>query len=296
VAHQKSKPTSKLNVRPPRRSNSLNWVLVVVAIAVVATISFAIERNRATPATADAASPPTPVPAAVMANFTGIPGTTWDNAGLAGATAPTFVGDAGGQGAKPVVLYIGAGYCPYCAAARWSMIAALARFGTFSGLTYAQSSASDVYPNTPTFSFYGATYTSPYIEFQTVELEGDVPLANGQYPQLQRPTVEQEDLIEKYDAPPYVARASAGGIPFILIGGHYMWSGSPFSPGVLDNQSQAAIAATLPTGTGDAAHAVLINANQFTATICAVDGNQPASVCNTPMIQTAIKALPTKIP
>ena len=34
----------------------------------------------------------------------------------------------------PEVLYLGAEYCPYCAAQRWTTIIALSRFGTWSGL------------------------------------------------------------------------------------------------------------------------------------------------------------------
>src|SRR5215471_17073708 len=34
------------------------------------------------------------------------------------------------SGGKPEMLYIGAEYCPYCAAMRWSMAVALSRFGT----------------------------------------------------------------------------------------------------------------------------------------------------------------------
>ena len=33
------------------------------------------------------------------------------------------------------------------------MVSALSRFGTFTGLTTTHSSTSDVYPNTPTFTF-----------------------------------------------------------------------------------------------------------------------------------------------
>lgn len=46
---------------------------------------------------------------------------------------------------KPTVLYIGAEYCPYCAATRWQMIIAFMRFGSFSGLEYMTSDPSDVY-------------------------------------------------------------------------------------------------------------------------------------------------------
>ena len=54
---------------------------------------------------------------------------------------------------KPEILYIGAEYCPFCAAQRWSMIIALSRFGTFSNLHFMTSSASDYSPSTPTFTF-----------------------------------------------------------------------------------------------------------------------------------------------
>jgi hypothetical protein len=32
------------------------------------------------------------------------------------------------------MLYIGAEYCPYCAAERWPLVMALSKFGTFSNL------------------------------------------------------------------------------------------------------------------------------------------------------------------
>ena len=34
------------------------------------------------------------------------------------------------SGGKPEILYVGAEYCPYCAAERWAMVVALSRFGT----------------------------------------------------------------------------------------------------------------------------------------------------------------------
>jgi hypothetical protein len=176
------------------------------------------------------------------------------------------------------------------------MIAALSRFGRFTGLTLTASSSVDVFPSTPTFSFFGSHYTSDYIELQTVELASSLIMANGHYQQLQKATAEQDALITKYDAPPYVDKAAKGGIPFILVGGRYMWSGSPFSPAVLDHHAQDAIAATLSAGAGSAAELILANGNQLTATICAVDGNKPADVCSDPVIRKAIEALPRKVP
>ena len=55
---------------------------------------------------------------------------------------------------KPELLYMGGEYCPFCAAERWAIAAAVSRFGTLSGLHFIHSSPTDVYPSTPTLSFY----------------------------------------------------------------------------------------------------------------------------------------------
>jgi hypothetical protein len=247
-------------------------------------------------AAAAASTPATPVPAEIMNQLENVPDSAWQRAGTKDATVPIFVGDSNSVDGKPVVLYIGAGFCPYCAAARWSMVTALSRFGKFTGLTLANSSAVDVYPSSPTFSFYKSSYTSPYIVFESVEQATDVQLPSGQYQRLETASPAQEALLMKYDAAPYIDASAAGGIPFTLVGGKYMWHGSPFDPGVLAGKSQAAIAATLAQASGDAAPPILSNANEVTAAICAVDGGKPAEVCTTPVIQSAIKALPNKIP
>ncbi len=276
-----------------------SWVLVLVALALVATVVLAVKHRTATREAAAAADPDTAtqaVPDSMMKEFESIPPATWAKAGTKGATMPRFVGDSQTANGKPVVLYIGAEYCPYCAAARWSVIASLSRFGKFSGLSLSESSVLDVFPGTPTFSFYGSHYESPYIELQTVELESNKMVGGGRYERLQTPDSLQDALITKYDQPPYVAGKAKGGIPFILVGGRYMWSGSPFSPELLSDWTQAAVAAWLPTGTGDAAQAILANGNAITASICAVDGNKPADVCSEPVIQKTIGALPSKVP
>ncbi|HEY5219510.1 MAG TPA: DUF929 family protein [Gemmatimonadaceae bacterium] len=285
----------RLSTRPGAAAAKL--LLVVVAVALVATIAAAVQRHNTlrpqAPVTAFAA--PIPVPATVMANLTNIPDSTWAHAGTTGAARPVVVAAADTVGGKPVLLYIGALYCPYCAAARWSVITALARFGTFSGLTLSASSSVDVYPSTPTFSFHNATYTSSYISLDAVEMQAAEPVGDS-YPLLDTLTLAQRALIAKYDGPPYLSKASAGGIPFMLIGSRYMWSGSPYSPSLLAGDTQASVAATLAGGTGDAAPAILANANVIAATICTVDGHQPKSVCTAPEILLAMKGLPTKGP
>ena len=81
-----------------------------------------------------------------------------------------------------MVTYIGAEYCPFCAAERWALTVALSRFGTFSGLAGTHSSSTDVYPDTQTLSFYGSHYTSPYLDFQPVEETTNQPVGGGTPP------------------------------------------------------------------------------------------------------------------
>ena len=79
--------------------------------------------------------------------------------------------EARGFDGKPLVVYVGAEYCPYCAAERWVMVMWLSRFGTFKNLSEIQSSSTDVCPNTDTFTFYKSSYSSPYIDFSPNEVE-----------------------------------------------------------------------------------------------------------------------------
>jgi Domain of unknown function (DUF929) len=220
-------------------------------------------------------------------------------------TVPTSVSDAVGSGAytgkiqtinpagpaltssgKPEMLYMGAEYCPYCAAARWAMIVALSRFGTFTGLTTVHSAvrngagSAEPNPDTPTWTFLHANYSSPYLAFSTVELQTNVPdTSNGSYTLLQTPSAAQEALINKYDAPPYAPSGDNGAIPFLDFGNKYVSIGTPYDPGVLDGLSWSTIATDLHNPNSPVAKAVLGTANYFTAAICKMTGNQPASAC-----------------
>ena len=112
-----------------------------------------------------------PVSAAVMEQVTSVGVTTLSAIGLPSSVTPpaTVSGSPLMLNGKPEVLYVGGEFCPFCALERWSLMVALSHFGTFSGVEYMQSSSTDVDPNTPTFTFANATYTSQYITFVAVE-------------------------------------------------------------------------------------------------------------------------------
>ncbi|MEU8225303.1 DUF929 family protein [Kribbella sp. NPDC048915] len=189
---------------------------------------------------------------------------------------------------KPKVLYIGAEFCPYCAAERWPVTVALSRFGKFSNLGTTHSASEDVFPNTATLSFHGASYTSQYLAFTGVETTTNEVEGNG-YKPLDTPTPEDQKTFDTYNKPPYVE--SDGSIPFIDLGGKYVGSGATYSPELLAGKTQAEIADALKDPSNPIAKAVDASANVYTAAICKLTNNQPANVCSTDTITAAAAKL-----
>ncbi|HVA83125.1 MAG TPA: DUF929 family protein [Candidatus Aquilonibacter sp.] len=171
---------------------------------------------------------------------------------------------------KPQILYIGAEYCPYCAAERWPMIIALSRFGTFSNLHFMTSSSTDYAPSTPTFTFYNSSYQSSYISFTSVETLTN-NLVNGTYPTLQTLSDSQSNIQSTFD--------SGGGIPFVDFANMSTLSGSTYAPTVLQGMNWTQIIAQLNNTNSTVSQSVLGSANLLTAQICKATNNTPASVC-----------------
>lgn len=196
-----------------------------------------------------------------------------------------------GSSGKPEVFYSGAEFCPLCAGERWSLVVALSRFGTFSALPQTASASTDNPPSLSTFTFYGSQYQSNYIDFESVEQYTNQQLGNF-YAPLQTPTSEQQQLINTYNAPPYVEQQYAGGFPFIDIANQYITIGPGLNVEVLANLSQKQIAARISDRTTDVAKNVLGAANYLTAAICQVTNDQPSSVCTQSSIVKLKQALP----
>jgi thiol-disulfide isomerase/thioredoxin len=181
---------------------------------------------------------------------------------------------------KPEVVYMGAEYCPYCAAERWAMVVALSRFGTFSNLRLIHSSGTDVYANTPTLSFYKSSYTSKYIRFSPVEMFSTKAIATNQYATLQKATAAETALMSKYDAPPYISSTDAGSFPFLDVGNQYLAIGAQYVPSDLANLSWTQVATDIRNPSSAVAQGVDGAANSITAAICKITKDAPAAVCN----------------
>jgi thiol-disulfide isomerase/thioredoxin len=211
-------------------------------------------------------------------------GTAGVQAGPSAITAPALTANG-----KPKMLYFGAEYCPFCAAERWPVTVALSRFGTFTNLGTTHSASADVYPNTATLSFHGATYTSQYLSFTGVEELSNVPSGNS-YEPLDTPTAEDQKIVETYNKPPYV-QGEGGSIPFVDLGGKFVSAGASYSPDVLAGKTQAEIADALKDPNSPIAKAVVGSANVYTAAICGMTNNQPANVCSTDTVKSAAAKL-----
>ena len=187
------------------------------------------------------------------------------------AGAPVFR-----QGGKPAVVFIGAEYCPYCSSERWPLVMALSKFGAFAGLRGSKSSATDVDPSTPSFTFYASTYSSRYVSFVADEMETSTEQL------LQAPTAQEQALVVKYDTTPYVPADDAGEnpIPFVYLAGRYVLTGTQFDGSALTGMNWATAATYLTSGANATSKAAEASAGYLVGDICALTHGQPVVVCS----------------
>jgi hypothetical protein len=229
-------------------------------------------------------------PAAVLA-VTSVSPAEWQRAPLGKTILPEPIqGPSLQQDGKPLVLYIGAEYCPFCAAERWAVVNALSRFGTWSRLGATASAAADIHPNTATFSFHGAGFTSPYVSFAGVET-GTNQRASGGYGKLDTPTAAQAATESTFGRDSQDRRP----IPFVDIANKYRIVGATYDVSLLAGKTLDEIAANLSNPNDSATKAILASANAITAAICDTTDNKPANVCVNPAI-TSIQQSPAVKP
>lgn len=224
-----------------------------------------------------------PAPAAVASAVTGVPSAVFDQVGVVqGLQAPTAIGKGTAltSDGKPQVLYLGDEWCPICATERWPLAVALARFGTFTGLKVTKSSSTDSYPDTNTVSFVGSTYSSPYLAFNPLEMQ-------DRYGKNLIPTPKAELSLQR--------SLGAEGVPFIDFGGKYKLNTASYNPGVLEGLTWQQIAADLTHPSGSQGQAVqqgiVASANQLSAVLCRLTGNQPAAVCTSTGVKVAASSI-----
>jgi thiol-disulfide isomerase/thioredoxin len=280
-----------------RRAHPILGALVPVGLVLLALVALVVVKTTSGPANAQpsvskvapgsagagAETGTSALPSGVLSAVTSISGTTFaaigDPSGVSAPTAtPKNTSTLDATDGKPEILYVGAEFCPYCAAERWALVVALSRFGTFSGLQATHSADGDIYPDTKTFSFYGSTYTSPDFDFVPVE-EQTNQMVDGSYTTLQTPTASEDAVLAKYDTTPYTSEP--GSIPFLDIANKFVSIGASYTPQVLQGLSMQTIAEQLNDKNSAVATAIDGAANQITAAITAATGAQPTTMAAT---------------
>ena len=254
-------------------------IAVSAVVAVVVLVGALVLASILAPKKTAAGS--SPLDPTVYATLTGVPVATFDTVGVGqgvsnppkAISAPALTADG-----KPRVLYVGAEFCPFCAAERWPFVVAMARFGQFTGLQATTSAAvPEAFPETPTMSFHGATYTSQYLSFTGVETQ-----TNTHQP-LDTLSADDQKVFDTYN--------SGGGIPWIDYGGKAASNGASYDTGLLAGKTQAEVATAIADPSTPISKAVLGSANAITAQLCQLTANQPAAVCTSPGVTAAAATL-----
>lgn len=191
------------------------------------------------------------------------------------------------DGHSPAAFYIGGEFCPNCGAERWAVVMAFDRFGTFSGLKLTTSSPYDADPSTPTFSFYGSTYSSRYITLATDEAVGNDTTALGTRKPLQPPTALESTLWQKYET----MFGQEEAFPFVDVGNRVFVVTASYDPGVLAGLSATQVASDLYRATAPSTEDIVATATYLTAAVCSLTGQQPAAACSVGVVQHAESAM-----
>lgn len=256
---------------------SASVAVVLALVVVVIVVNLTRSPAASTPATADPA---------IAREITTVPMAAYDvvGTGTAGGLKAITGQPELAVGGKPELLYMGGEFCPWCAAERWVIAAAVSRFGTLTGLHFIHSSPLDAYPSTPTLTFVSARYTSKYLEFVPVEWYGEKPDSATPFLHvyLQHPTLQQESLF---------ARNAGGSIPFVDIGNRYVLPHAQYLPSALAGLTWAQVAAEMRNPASRISKDIDGAANKITAAICQLTRNQPADVCTSAGVTTASRSI-----
>lgn len=289
-------PPAAPAARPPlTRTARFAWVAVVVIVAlVIALVVVALTHTTVIERGAE----PAPVATSALAELASLPASAFDAVGVSAPTSGVrlpHVVPAGTpeltSGGKPLVFYTGAEYCPFCAAERWALVVALSRFGHFTTLYETSSSGTSAFPSTPTFTFAGAVYTSPYVAFTGVEQYSTATASGGGFARISTLAPDQQALVDRFDHP-----VAAEPFPFVDVANRLVGTAAGFSPAVLHGLSQGAIIAGLDAPSTPAAQGIVAAADALSAGVCAATGQRPAAVCTSRGVVGADRALHLAVP
>lgn len=252
-----------------RRNRLYGVVAIVAVIAIVAVVVIV------SVASGGGGKPRQPAPAAAVSQMKNIPMSTLVAAVKKVSPSNLYYASPAAGGAltaqgKPEILFIGAEYCPICAAERWPMTMALMKFGTFTNLQQTHSAQAD--GDAGTWSYYGAAYTSQYLTFKPYELYTNQPSGNG-YKSL--------DSLPAADQRIWTANLGQNvSFPFIDFAGKEVLTSAQYNPQLIYYHDFNYVLGSVGSNDNSVGAQIDAAAAVFTKYICGLTGDKPGSVCS----------------
>ncbi|HEY1831374.1 MAG TPA: DUF929 family protein [Acidimicrobiales bacterium] len=269
-------------VPPIHQIRRLYVALGLVVVALILLGALILIRHDSTPQNSGSSESFSAAPGSLVSSLAQIPSSVSNSVGVTSPTYPVTAPHSVKSGAawtvtkadgvRPVVFFYGAEFDPYAAAQRWPLIVALSRFGSFGQLGLVQSSATEVFSNLSSFTFWDSSYSSRWISLRTVERYGSVDPTGARYVGLQKPDATEASAISAFDTSPTT-------FPLLDIGNRFIQIGASYTPSALAGLTQAAIANDLTYPTNPITQAVETSANEITAAICSATDEKPGAVC-----------------
>jgi hypothetical protein len=255
---------------------------VLAVVVVIGGIVFAGLHTKKGSGSSDVVPASSAVSQAITGVATSSLSATPDLSTIAGPPS-ALTGDAlTASNGLPQVLYVGAEYCPNCAATRWPLAVALSRFGTFTGISTTYSSSTDTPSHIPTLSFRNSSYKSSLIDFDGKEQ------VDGNNKPLQNLTTAEDALFQKLGG---TTSQPQPGYPFIDFGGKWKQNGESYVSTVLSGMTPDQVASSMSDAKSKPGAAIQASADVFTAEICDMTGGKPTNVCTSAGVVAATTAL-----
>lgn len=181
---------------------------------------------------------------------------------------------------SPVFFFYGSVACPYCSASSWSIVESLLKFGSFSPIVYGHSSSTDVFPNTPEVVLAGTSAITSSVYWDVAESTNDQtitsPTTSGCFEQA------------------YLAAYNPGGsIPFVVLGGIYIHTGTFVDPSQLQGLSATQVQQQIANESGVAWNAISPQIWWLCAYILKLNNGEPSSLLTQyPEIRAAYDQIP----
>ncbi|HJS65285.1 MAG TPA: DUF929 family protein [Nitrososphaeraceae archaeon] len=177
---------------------------------------------------------------------------------------------------KKLIFFLGAGFCPYCAAGRWAIVEGLRKFGEWKELIENHSaSTNEKFLNIATFDFSHSKYESSFGEFRGIEIADRDSKAKEKLEKIDK------EILGTYN-PDHL-------IPFLLIDGQFMQFRTGINPESLEKLNHEEIRKIIRDENSVVGKSIIDESNIIASLICKSIDNIPENIKDKQIIELFYK-------